>query len=488
MNKKPLLAMSCAAVIAGALPLFAQTLDWTNAGGDRLWNNPLNWNPQAVPAITNAVTVGATATPTSPVLLAAAPGACNNLTLNGTGGGSLEVATNLTIGGTLLLANEKQGRFTQTGGSVTVTGALNMAYANYGEGVLSISGEDSVFHALGAISVARYYGAKATIWLDDGATALFDKEAKFEGENHATSPSIIDVSVRGESLLKYVGNLIFSTGCLSIISNAVMEVGGTWYVKNAARSTIQSGGSVVAATIKLGQYRDSNSLLIQEAGSLVVARSGLLISGCDQGGANSATNNVYDMWGGLLVVTNGMKVAVNGHGVFRQSGGVAEIRTGDVIVQTQTNTGSSLVLPVSSLELSGDAEFRQLGGTFYFGSQYNSLPAKVVIRGKTPQISVKTLSFRGGSLCPVVDADGVAPLSVNGNATFLVGGTVLPEALPNATTAPQTILTWTGTGTNPQNLALHPDVNPAQWKLVVDAANKKILLSYRHLGTVLIIQ
>ena len=102
MNKKPLLAMSCAAVIAGALPLFAQTLDWTNAGGDRLWNNPLNWNPQAVPAITNAVTVGATATPTSPVLLAAAPGACNNLTLNGTGGGSLEVATNLTIGGTLL--------------------------------------------------------------------------------------------------------------------------------------------------------------------------------------------------------------------------------------------------------------------------------------------------------------------------------------------------------------------------------------------------
>jgi hypothetical protein len=482
------IAAAMAAVTAGAAA--AQTLDWTNAGGDRRWNNPLNWNPQAVPAITNAVTIGEAATPEASVLLADEPGACGNLTLNSANGSCLDVATNLTIG-TLLLANDKQGRFRQTAGAVTVTGALNMAYANFGKGLLSVSGENSVFHDLGTISAARYYGAEATIRLENGATAIFEKNLTLNGQDHATSPSVIDAIVRDGGRLQAVADFSLGGGRPSItVSNATVEVGGSWWMNQAALATIQSNAAVVVKALNMGQYRDCNALWIQEPGSEVVVRDGLRITGAGQGGGNWATNNVYEMRGGLLIVTNGMNVANNGHGIFRQSGGVVEVRTGNIQLQTQTSTGSDLVLPVSSLELSQDAVFRHLGGTFYLGGDpYNPAPGKVVIRGTTPTMVVQALRFRAsGVFSPLVGPDGVAPLTVAGNATFDAGCAVLPEALPGAVPGEQTILTWGGTGTTPQNLTLHADADHARWKLVVDPAGKRVLLRYRDPGTAFLVR
>jgi hypothetical protein len=467
------------------LVLSGQTLDWTNAGDDQLWHNSLNWNPEAVPTSTNTVTIGDIATSENAVVLSGPSAVCENLTLDGSNGGTIEVSADLTVGNTLLLANAKQGRFIQTAGVTTITGALNTAYSSSGKALLSVSGRDSVFNALGSTSFSRYRGAETLIEIKDGATAVFENNVTFSGEGGVPS-STLNLEVRDGALLQVNANLLIGGGgtVSATVSNASLIVDGHLYGRYAAVN-FQSNSIIKAKTIRIGQYQESNTFFVQEPFSQVVLESYLRITGCEQGGAAWGTNNVYEMRGGLLIVSNGMNVANNGHGIFRQTGGVAEIRTGDIVIQTQTNTGSDLVLPDSVLEVSENAVFKQMGGTLFIGSMYGSSPARLVIEGNTPQISVRNLKFRGGSICPVIGPDGVAPLTVMQNAEFLAGCAVLPEAMPGASTSPQVILTWDGTATTPENLLLHPDVVPAQWKLTVDTANKQVLLRYRFPGTLL---
>lgn len=491
MRTHGIIGAACA-VLAGAGPLPARAIDWTNAGGDRLWHNPLNWSAEAIPAADDTVTIGAVATLANAVVLSGAAGVCSNLTLNSNGGSCLDIAADLTVGGTLLLANDLQGRIRQTAGTVTVAGPFNVAHANGGDAALTISGADSLFHVLGANTVARWRGARASLRIEDGATAVFEKALDIAGQWDAATPSTVSLAVSNGALLDAKSDLGISAGGVGrmTVADARVRVGGTWFTRANSTCTLGDGAQLSCNVAAVGHYRSSNALVVQEAGSEAVARKGLRISGYDQGGANQATNNVYEMRGGLLIVSNGMMLANNGHGVFRQSGGVAEIRTGDIQLQTQTSTGSDLVLPVSSLELSQDAVFRHLGGTFYLGGDpYNPAPGKVVIRGATPTMAVQALRFRAsGVFSPLVGPDGVAPLTVAGNATFDAGCAVLPEALPGAAPGEQTILTWGGTGTTPGNLALHPDANAAEWKLMVDAAGKRVLLRRRVPASLLMIR
>ena len=76
------------------------------------------------------------------------------------------------------------------------------------------------------------------------------------------------------------------------------------------------------------------------------------------------------------------------------------------------------------------------------------------------------------AVAPVLDAEGLTPLTVTGTATFNAGSWIAPEALDDAQAGVYTVLTAASVVDG--GLALSPETDTAVWSLLVGSTDVKI--------------
>ena len=110
------------------------TVAWTGGGNDSNWDNPQNWNTQAVPAAGNDVVIDTGSSAATVTINTGDAESVNSLTTGGNDtlsitGGSLTVAANSTLGGSLAMTG---GSLTASGEGITLTvnGSTTVSNAN----------------------------------------------------------------------------------------------------------------------------------------------------------------------------------------------------------------------------------------------------------------------------------------------------------------------------------------------------------------------
>ncbi len=146
MDKKLVFLICFASMLVWIAPidLGAATLHWTGAGGDKLWDNPANWETGAVPTAGDEVYVDvpAAAAPNGPVIQDGMEAKVSGLACEVAGeptmtmtGGTLDVGSWIWWGD----GANCHGTFTMTGGTITTGAEFELGWGG-GEGTWIMTG------------------------------------------------------------------------------------------------------------------------------------------------------------------------------------------------------------------------------------------------------------------------------------------------------------------------------------------------------------
>ncbi len=207
----------------------AVTKQWTNAGGtgNGLWTDPLNWNPNGVPASGDTVEIGASLS-----------------------GGNCTLSTSTTVAGLTILNPGTPPTLTVTGVTLTVSGATSVAA---GTTLSATSGASVNLNGGGSSSGQFSSGASSIIAFAGGFTANAGSGFTGSGEFRITSglfvvPAAASVTIPN---LKFSGGYLSGAGTVTLTGAAVWSAGsmgestqpgGTTIVDSAATLTLPGGG------------------------------------------------------------------------------------------------------------------------------------------------------------------------------------------------------------------------------------------------------
>lgn len=171
MRKKAYIVMLWILLPAVGSALAATTYTWDNDGGDNLWSNAVNWNPNLLPGIGNNINVALLTN--GPVINSPTTATGLDIRIGATGGANLIMNSGVLNAGEWLMIGIDQsgqsGTFTMNGGTV------NLGYTTPGNGHLWIAYSSSGTFTMngGDINVPGRFGlgwngGTATVQLNGG--------------------------------------------------------------------------------------------------------------------------------------------------------------------------------------------------------------------------------------------------------------------------------------------------------------------------------
>lgn len=346
---------------------------------------------------------------------------------NGTGFFSQSGGTN-TISGELDLGNNPSstGNYTLNGGTLAAS-AVYVGGSSGGTGALTVSGT-GVLNVTGVLEIYNNSGSSIIFnggTINTGALNLSGNFALFNwsaGTLNLTNPSfnaIIDTAVNG-------GNL---TSSITLRTGQELAVAGSEDVGNFGTGVFnQAGGTnIVAGELGLGYYSGSTGLYTLSGGSLAAAN---IFVGGSGGGLGGVGN----------LIVNGPSASLSA------SGTITIYKTGSASISAGTISAAVLNLAGSTFTQSGgSASFAQIAGT----------GAIAVTGGKM------TLQVGGGS-------SQVNNLSISGLGMLDIANTLAinygsPDNDPVKTIAGYLATgyfngQWTGIGINSSTAAMNPSL------------------------------
>ena len=460
----------------GTLLLPASTNSWTN-GGSSKWEMAANWSLGTAPStndaaelITNVtsktVTIDATTTNT-PItmsvknLTVSAPlGSTNTLFLNNAGtntplqiigvGNMLTLDTNgaLVVNNSAIVATNSGLFVGNTGGNAALTitngGAVYSGYSYMGNGPGSrnnsvlVGGSNSVWYTPGGIE----FNGGATLTISNGG-------AVYSGQDYVGGPGLNNNtvlvsgpgSVWSDGLLQVgfaaAAPIIATVGNALIITNGGAVYSGEAFVSigNSSSNTtvlISGNGAVWAnqGEFDIGTDASSNQVIIGAGGSLL---AGNAIIGYPF--LYSATNNVIQLNGGSLFVTNASN---NGQLVVSRGGGQASLilNSGSATVNSLVATnGVNSVVTLSGGTINSGGAFVTNGQTFVVGNGSSAATYNLLggVHNFANNLEIRSNAFLTG--CG----------TINGNVVVDLGGTVLADCGVGGTLTFDGIVTNNGT-------------------------------------------
>ena len=179
----------CVVLVFGSVANAAD-VRWTNAGGDKLWNNPANWDSNKVPGAGDVVYVDVPAAkaPNGPIIREGTDAKINGLLCEVAGeptitmtGGTLEIGDYIWWGD----GQDSHGTFNMSGGTITVGAELELGWGG-GTGTWIMTG--------GTVTCGRLRnptpsGAAGQLYLNGGTFNVGSSGLDMENEN-----GLIDVA------------------------------------------------------------------------------------------------------------------------------------------------------------------------------------------------------------------------------------------------------------------------------------------------------
>ncbi len=350
-----LLGFAAAVLLLPAAPLVQADVSWNVASGD--WSSAGNWSGAAVPTSSDNADIynGGTATVTQ------IGEVCNNLSLGGMGGGTLQVTGgSLSISSSALVGLSGSGGFVQSGGAVSLSNASSGAiYFGYNSG---------------DVGTGNFSGGLLTAsneWIGYQGAANFTQTG---GTNSA--PNQLVLGWNTASPVSY-----------SLSNSGVLSAGNEWVGVSGSANFTQSGGThTVASTLFVDSATYSLSAGLFSVG--VQEYVGLSQSGTftQTGGTNSVAGGLdlgesggagnYTVSGPGLLTTATEVVGYSGTGTFTQTAGTNSTGTLSLAYSagssgTYNLTGGKLIASQIT-QGAGAAQVNFSGGTLQAGGTFSS--------------------------------------------------------------------------------------------------------------------
>jgi hypothetical protein len=248
MKKKVVCLLSLVLCLGIAVNAMAESVSWTNGGGDLLWSNGANWQSGSVPGADDSPWIGGNFTSaTGPIINSSMAPSVTDLAVGGGGESTSDVIT--MTGGTLTTSSWlmcgcgsiNKGTFNLSGGTVNMSGCLFIGYG--GIGILNMSGGD--IETSGIVSTGDHYGTTSQLNMTAGTI---------------NARGYIGFGVWGSGV---VGNLNMSGGKLSTIT----DDGRLYFGLEGTSESVLSGGEIDC--LMLGMSAGSH-LKITDTGTLII--------------------------------------------------------------------------------------------------------------------------------------------------------------------------------------------------------------------------
>ena len=503
----------------------ADTAVWSGAA-DASWHTAENWDI-GVPGAFTTANVGTTSGDGIEITSSAV---CSNLWLTTTGGNgktsTLHISADLAVDNEFIAAygNSSECTVEQTAGIVAIGKQLYLGNSSGNECSYELSGAGTVL-TVPTVSMTRYKAsglndlAIGRLTVRDGATLNVTTKLNVAGQGYVSekqpaSEGTLEVL---DGAVATVKDLYYSAGGVGtvVVSNATLTVTGTASSSPTRNENqpptkilVYDGGVLTVNSFVVGLYTSCNEFIEQHPGSRVECSS-LKLAGAGQGGAGTDTNEVYRVLGGTLTVTGDTTIGNNGQARMELEGGTVAMKNvyldalNDVtktVVSTneldvvETNTVVTTVYEPSVLRFAGDSD-TTVTGTLYLHGKYRGARIALETEGGAFHANIQKIdtitpnsAHVKTSLITKVAPDGLAALEVVGDVKLRYPLVVAPEALEGARYGKYTILQWGGSLTlsgDTAGIVLSDEVDPLLWGLIVDAANKKVVLNYRQPATLI---
>ena len=414
--------------------------------------------------------------------------AIQNLTLGNNPGalGELKMSGGLLAVGAGLSNWMGEQTVNLSGGFLSVAGVATFG-SGYQDGVrakstVTISGGEMV--ASNQIQIALNGGCT---WRQTGGRAWGNQINCANGVN-----SLASVSISGDDAkLQTAGDFNVGSGSSSVAS---FEQGGGLVSANSMQLGIKAGskasywmtGGELACTNLLAIGAAGNSVLTQDlgrvtVGSLVVQR---MTADCYDYNARS----VYVMNGGNLSVANQTHLGFrSGYGTLALLGG-SSVFGGYLFVGSNGKTGD--VLGTGVLEIGGEADFT-CNGEMAIGID-NCSRGKLKLTGGgegTHALNNNLYLNNSPELYVTVDAKGLTPLAIRNAVQFNSPLTVYLSAAKRAKSGTYTVFSWLGgtAGEAVANQTTFVADNSERWSWNLDLTNKKLTVTYKAPGLVVVV-
>jgi fibronectin-binding autotransporter adhesin len=451
-----------AVTVSGHHPVDGAAAVWNLGGGNLIVGYRRD---STCSADNNSLTVGAGGLVTNAALVSLGYEQGGNYnTLSVTNGGRL-FTTRATVG--------------SMGVGCTATVSADSLWDNGGGGITVGSSGGSV-EPVGSRLVIRGDGAVVT---NVGGVTVANRSTN-GGSIHDCGIEIADggrLFSRGETVLGYANG---GNGTTYDNFAAVNGSGSRW----------DGGGATFRVNYGSQGYARGNRLAIADGAAV----SG--VGALHVGYANARHANE-----GRIAVTNGATLdTTGGVTIGRANGGSqsnpahlnrVDVDGGALGVSTWDLHGANLVIgnasagTAASCAATGNVVRAGRGGVITnigaltVGSGVNGQANRLVPAGGSVRAASLTLSA-GNILAPVIDANGIASMTVSGTATFAAGSLLAPDALPGAGPGTCTVLV---AGTLVDNgLALDPAVDASRWSFKIDG--NVLILRYKTRGTCLFLR
>jgi hypothetical protein len=381
---------------------------WTGGGSNSNWDNPQNWNPQAVPAAADDVVIDTASAAATVAINSGDAESVKSLTTGGNDtlsitGGSLTVAANSTLSGGLSM----------TGGSLTVSGAGASLTAN---GATTVDG-------------ASLYASGGSQLLFPAATSLTGVSIVASGGSQVLFPVATSYtgSTGGDTTLEASG-----AGSRIDLSHLQTFAGGGHvpYVSSGTTHVLPINGGEIDLAGAIGANPTGgggNDFTLDNTGGILNLLAVTQISGTTLTAANGATWTIPPTWNstlgaGTTLTTTGTGSQFINLTQLNASGGSVAINTSSFINEGVLDPidGGSFTFN-SSLSIANPGILAgSLQGTFHFKSdllgntqnadQYNPL-STVVFDGAGTAAAPQRLEVMGRDL-------GLAPSGFTDNFVY----------------------------------------------------------------------
>ncbi len=245
------------ALFALALSASADTVTWTGTAGDFLWATVGNWDTGTVPVLANDVVIGASASAVQ--IPSGLTAQAAKFTLGSNGNAVLDVVGTLTMTNSVTVSSDSLGNTATVsahdGGLFNWTKDCTVGYRK-GTGILNQS--------VGAVS----------------ATSLTVGSSSFGNSTRATSKGVVvsddfDLTLSGALVIGHQ----YTTGYYTNRNGGSISCGSVVIARQIASGVLalESGTLTSSATLTLGDWGNSDGILVSGDGTAVSVANGITL-------------------------------------------------------------------------------------------------------------------------------------------------------------------------------------------------------------------